>query len=953
MASQLVFDLLARDRASPAFTNVGRAAETSGKRVRGLNSAFGAVTAGSRGLRASFGLVGKGAAIAAGAAGIGGLIAGLRGVYGEAREAQKVGAQTNAVIKSTGGVAKISAKQVGDLATAISNKVGVDDEAIQSGENLLLTFTRVRNSVGKGNDVFNQATRTVTDMAAAMGHGVVSQEGLQKASIQVGKALNDPIRGITALTKVGVTFTEKQRAQIKSLVEHGRTLDAQKIILRELNTEFGGSAAAGTNAMQKLGVVFGNIKESVGTALLPVIDKLATWLSTRLPGALSTATRWFGTVSGAVQGLFDLVVHGDFTRNFAKAFHVSEDSPVVGVLLNIRTAVTNAATWIKTTGAPAVVAAFGDIKTKVGTALSGIDLSGIAEAFTTQAKTWGGALITGVKVGLDTGDWSGLGQAVGKGIAAAIEGAGQFAKMIAGKVGDLLAKVDWVGVGLALGKQVPSLLIGLAAGILNFDFKGLLKGVAAHWQDILIAVIAVALAPARIIGKVGELLAHIPFVGKLLEWALLTFKKFSDGAVSIVGSAIGGVVKFIGREFMVGFRTIFPVVGKAFSEWLGLFPTRIGVIALDIRAAAGRMIRGLGQAILDGAKWVLRNIGQLIAQMLQPWVNAGRWLVNAGLNVIRGLGRGLAAAWPAVWHWIGGLGGAISKAFNLAGNWLVTAGYNIIGGLWSGFKSAMGGVGRILGQVKDAIVGGLKRLFGISSPSTVMAGIGGHIITGLIKGLLTKSGALARTVKSIGGTVANIFPDLAGAGRSLGGYTGSGPQVGNLGPVQALVEALAAGNYGWTGRQWTALYNLIMGESGFNPAAQNPTSSAYGIFQFLDATWAGVGARKTSDPYQQTLAGLRYISARYGNPVGAYGAWLSRSPHWYGSGMPPTVFDRPTLIGVGERGAETVSVTRGRGSGDATTVINIYGAPGQDVRQLAREVGYVIGADAALLARVP
>ena len=66
------------------------------------------------------------------------------------------------------------------------------------------------------------------------------------SAIQLGKALNDPIKGITALTRVGVTFTEQQKDQITTLVESGKTIDAQKIILGELQKEFGGSAEAQT-----------------------------------------------------------------------------------------------------------------------------------------------------------------------------------------------------------------------------------------------------------------------------------------------------------------------------------------------------------------------------------------------------------------------------------------------------------------------------------------------------------------------------------------------------------------------------------------------------------------------------------------------------------------------------------------------------------------------------------
>ena len=128
--------------------------------------------------------------------------------------------------------------QVGDLVTAISNKAGYDDEAIQSGANLLLTFTNIRNEAGKGNDIFNQSTRILTDMSTAMGTEP------KQAAIQLGKALNDPIKGISALSRVGVTFTDGQKKTIKSLVDGGKTMQAQKIILKELNSEFGGSAAA-------------------------------------------------------------------------------------------------------------------------------------------------------------------------------------------------------------------------------------------------------------------------------------------------------------------------------------------------------------------------------------------------------------------------------------------------------------------------------------------------------------------------------------------------------------------------------------------------------------------------------------------------------------------------------------------------------------------------------------
>src|SRR5690349_14714101 len=157
---------------------------------------------------------------------------------GEAREASVIGARTANVIEKMGNSANISAEGVANLAGAISNKVGIDDEAIQSGQNMLLTFGQIRNEAGKGNDIFNQTSKLMVDMSAAMGTDAKS------AALQLGKALNDPTKGVTALTRAGVSFTAQQKEQIKSLQESGDMLGAQKIVLGEVSKQFGGAAEA-------------------------------------------------------------------------------------------------------------------------------------------------------------------------------------------------------------------------------------------------------------------------------------------------------------------------------------------------------------------------------------------------------------------------------------------------------------------------------------------------------------------------------------------------------------------------------------------------------------------------------------------------------------------------------------------------------------------------------------
>lgn len=72
---------------------------------------------------------------------------------------------------------------------------------------------------------------------------------------------------------------------------------------------------------------------------------------------------------------------------------------------------------------------------------------------------------------------------------------------------------------------------------------------------------------------------------------------------------------------------------------------------------------------------------------------------------------------------------------------------------------------------------------------------------------------------------------------------------------------------------------LISHESGCRPTAQNPSSTAYGIFQFLDGTWANVGCVKTSDPVEQMRCGQNYVMKRYGSWAAVRAFWEVR--HWY------------------------------------------------------------------------
>ena len=233
--------------------------DTSGL-TRGLSQ-------GSSGLRR----FGKIAAIVGGAAAFGGLVATLKIGVEEFGQAQKVIAQTGAVLKSTGGVANVTARRVDSMAMSLMKLSGVDDETIAAGENLLLTFTKIRNETGKGNKIFDQATLAMLNLSVAMG------KDMNASAILVGKALNDPVKGVGALSKAGVQFTASQKDTIKALVESGNAMGAQKMILKELETQFAGSAkAAGQTLPGQLAILketFRNTAESLVVTFIPHLSR--------------------------------------------------------------------------------------------------------------------------------------------------------------------------------------------------------------------------------------------------------------------------------------------------------------------------------------------------------------------------------------------------------------------------------------------------------------------------------------------------------------------------------------------------------------------------------------------------------------------------------------------------------------------------------------------------------
>lgn len=543
---------------------------------------------------------GKTAAFAASGAALGGLTVALHAGISEWQQSAQVAAQTEAVLKSTGGVANVSAKQIDDLANSLLRKTGIDDEAIKSGANLLLTFTNIRNEAGRGNDIFNQSTKVITDMSVALG------QDMKSSALQLGKALNDPVRGISTLRRVGVAFTEQQKEQIKALVDSGQTMKAQKIILAELNKEFGGSAeSVGKTLPGQINILkeeFNNLAaQGVQVAidkfeeLRPTLETLAETIGGFMDVIRPLATLMFDVIVTPMKIVADLL-RGDWSQAWNDAKKPVQD--FIDLLAGV---------WNHVSEPLGQIGAFfealpGRIAATLTTLLSSA-LSPFQTAFTT-ARNW-----VGEKVNEITGFFTAL--------------PGRIAATLGNLASSALAPfktafttaADWVGgrVDAIVGwfTALPGRLTAAA---------GAIQGGAATIGRAIYTGVTTALAS---FGRAVAAIIVQP-INSVID---------AINAIKIPGFSFGGVhVPFVGTIGAFDFPSIDPIPGDiphlasgGLVEQTGLAVVHRGEIFSGVRNqagfgttihvhVAGSVVteRQLVDAIHDGLNRKLRNGGSLL-----------------------------------------------------------------------------------------------------------------------------------------------------------------------------------------------------------------------------------------------------------------------------------------------------------------------------------------------------
>lgn len=404
---------------------------------------------------------------------------------------------------------QVSRQTILDLADSIQKTTKFADDDVIAASNMMLTFTAI------GKDVFPDTIKAALDMSQALGQDVKS------SAMQLGKALNSPVEGVSALQRVGVKLTDAQKKQVEAFMKVNDIASAQKVILKELQTEFGGSAEAAGNTfsgkMAILGHAIDDVKQKIGDALLPVLSTMATKLSETLGSpivqkGIDDLAKGIGAVAEkvllAVAGLFTLA---DTMKRGVEGG--ADPFAVLNVGLN---------TFLTSMGMSPAEAA--RMAAGISVAAEGLSLtvSGMVTSFD--------MLFADIRAGASAGDVL-----------------GNFAGNIAQTFG--AAEAD----AIALSDAISTIYDAFASG----DFTQL-QAMVGGWADILLNWIQVSV---------------VPFIGEKLNALWLAISAWISAQGVQLGIKLGewatAFMGWIQNEVLPNLPEKLRAIGLAIGEWIG------------------------------------------------------------------------------------------------------------------------------------------------------------------------------------------------------------------------------------------------------------------------------------------------------------------------------------------------------------------------------------------------
>lgn len=670
MAETVVINFTGKDDVSSTAKDVEKSIKDVGATAEAQGSKFDGMKEIARGAFQSIGGFAVNAASEIGSSIVGGIGSFITDGISEASGWQSAFRQTQAVVESTGQAAGFTAEQMGEMAVAMSASSGMSlftDDQILGAQNVLATFTKVQGIQFEG------ATQSAMDMAQALGMDVSS------AAMMMGKALNDPVKGLSALSRSGVSFTEEQKALVEEMVAVGDVAGAQNLILKEMEVQFGGSALAATETFEGSQVLlaesFNGVKETLGNALLPILGRLSNVLmSTVIPAMGNIITvianfisglDWTGiitSISNVVNSFINLGAGVDWSGIFTalgniasvigtalvQAFTVIQ--PLLAVVANVFAQLFSIIT------SPAVV----EILTAIGGALMSVAsiagtvitaLTPLASLISTTFMGAVQALLNGIAPAFTT--IQGLIAQITPYIQSAIKAIGDvFASPALKSAMDGL-----VGVFGVLG-EIVSAVVGILSGLVMFIVTNLAPVIAGIWPVVQITFDTIF----SVIDNVVKLVRGV------LDSLLLLLKGDFTGAWDTLKNAISTAWTGIGTAVQTGIDG----VKAKLMEWIGgaaqFGRDLVAGIASGISASAGK--------IADAAKTAASNALESAKALLGIASPSKVMAKQVGLPIGQGMAAGIMESIPAIRGAMAvSLGAAQGQATQSIQNYYLTANY--------------------------------------------------------------------------------------------------------------------------------------------------------------------------------------------------------------------------------------------------------------------------------------
>lgn len=539
-----------------------------------------------------------------------------------AEDAEKADARINQITKSMGflgGAYAGGTKRLNEYASSLSKQIGIEDESIKAVQAKLLTFKQIGVTMNQTGGAMDRATQAAYDLASA-GFG-----SAETNATQLGKALQDPVKGLTALTRSGVTFTASEKERIKAMVAAGQTAEAQNMILSAIEAQVGGTAKATVTDTQKMSVAWGELQENFGKALLPIVQGISQKVIPFLQSLVDKFTalgpagqRTAVIIAGIVAAIGPLsFILGKTIASFKSV--AAGITSTIGVMKSASGGIQNLALGFSNAGA--VISETDGKMMRFGSALK-TGVTAVVEFITSLAKQTAALVVQGAQWVATTAAMvahkvASVAAAVATGVMTTAQWA-LNAAMLANPIGLIIIALVAFGAALVVlwnkSETFRNILTGAWDAIKN--------GFSTLWNFVRQILGTWVQTWAWVVGKILDgavlMFGWIPGIGDKLKAARDKFKEFADDVVT----------KLKGTEEPSGKAGV--AAGVAFINGI---KTGAESVPTTVKKIGNKVVTTLGQSVIVEAKKQGATIGAPVVSSMLGTQGAYNEAYQTGSNV--------------------------------------------------------------------------------------------------------------------------------------------------------------------------------------------------------------------------------------------------------------------------------------------------------------------------------